>query len=77
LVKEVPVAEKEREAQERTEPLLTVKQAAAIVGCHEESIRRAYTAKQLRIVKFGMRSIRIRRSDLDDWLARGGKTRAA
>ena len=59
------------------EPLLTVKAAANAVGCCEETIRRAYLARQLRVERIGSRSIRIRPSELQAWLGRGGQTTAA
>jgi excisionase family DNA binding protein len=56
--------------------MLTVKQAATLTGTCEETIRRAYWSAQLKADKIG-RSIRIRQSALDDWIRRGGQTRAA
>jgi excisionase family DNA binding protein len=55
--------------------LLTVAQAALEVSCHEESIRRAYRARQLQVVAFGRRNWRVRRSDLWAWQQAGMKTR--
>jgi excisionase family DNA binding protein len=59
------------------EQLLTVKDAAACVGCCEETIRRAYLARQLDVLRFGTKRVRIRSSALFAWLDRGGKTTAA
>lgn len=56
--------------------LLTVKEAAEIVRCHEETIRRAYLARQLRVQRVGVRSVRIYHQDLRRWLADGAPTRA-
>jgi excisionase family DNA binding protein len=53
------------------EPLLTVQQAAAIAGCCEDSIRRAYTAGHLKVVRFGVRHKRIRQADLEAWINQG------
>jgi len=61
----------------RPEPLLTVSEAAECVGCCEETIRRAYLAGQLDVLRFGARLVRVRRSALFAWLERGGKTTAA
>ena len=58
------------------ERLMTVKEAAVHIGCCEETVRRAYLARQLRVEHIGMRSIRVRPSDLQSWLTRGGKTTA-
>ena len=59
------------------EHLLSVKDAAGLVGCCEETIRRAYLARQLDVQRFGARSVRVRPSALKVWLDRGGKTTAA
>lgn len=59
------------------EARLTVKQAAAVVSCCEETIRRAYLSRQLKVERIGRRSIRIPVSELREWLARGGPTQAA
>jgi excisionase family DNA binding protein len=63
-----------RHAAGDREPLMTVEEAWKFTKCHEESIRRAYRARQLRIVPFGARGVRIRRRDLEDWIASGMKT---
>jgi excisionase family DNA binding protein len=57
--------------------LMTVKAAASIVGCHEDTIRRAYISGQLRFVRLGRRGVRIDPVSLRQWLAAGGQTRAA
>jgi excisionase family DNA binding protein len=57
--------------------LLTVSEAAEVIHCHEETIRRAYLARQLKVQRFGVRSIRIDPDELRSWLARGAPTRAA
>ena len=59
------------------EPLMTVKEAAAHIGCCEETIRRAYLARQLRVEHIGVRNIRIRPSALQAWVTNGGRTTAA
>jgi excisionase family DNA binding protein len=61
----------------RVEQLLTVAEAAECVGCCQETIRRAYLARQLDVLRFGARRVRIRPSALIAWLERGGKTTAA
>jgi excisionase family DNA binding protein len=60
----------------RAEPLLNVCEAARYVGCCEETIRRAYLSRQLQVLRFGARSVRIRLSALVAWLDHGGKTAA-
>jgi excisionase family DNA binding protein len=64
-------------SRSRVEPLLTVAEAAHCVGCCEETIRRAYLARQLDVLRFGARRVRIRPGALTAWLERGGKTTAA
>jgi excisionase family DNA binding protein len=66
-----------RMARIRPEQLLTVSAAAECVGCCEETIRRAYLARQLDVLRYGARRVRIRPSALFAWLERGGKTTAA
>ena len=61
----------------RVEHFLTVAEAAQCVGCCEETIRRAYLARQLDVLRFGARRVRIRPAALIAWLERGGKTTAA
>ena len=70
-------AERLRMARVRPEQLLTVSAAAECVGCCDETIRRAYLARQLDVLRFGARHVRIRPSALFAWLERGGKTTAA
>ena len=60
----------------RAESLLNVCEAARYVGCCEETIRRAYLSRQLQVLRFGARSVRIRLSALVAWLDHGGKTAA-
>ena len=60
----------------RVEQFLTVAEAAQCVGCCEESIRRAYLARQLDVLRFGARRVRIRPAAVVAWLERGGKTTA-
>lgn len=55
--------------------LLTASEVAAFVGCHEESVRRAYLSGQLKRQRFGVRSCRFDPMDVRDWIARGAPTR--
>jgi predicted DNA-binding transcriptional regulator AlpA len=57
--------------------LLTASEVAAFVGCHEESVRRAYLCGQLKRRRFGVRSCRFDPIDVRDWIARGAQTRMA
>jgi excisionase family DNA binding protein len=55
--------------------LLTAFEVAELVGCHEESVRRAYLCGQLKRQRFGVRSWRFRPTDVEDWIGRGAPTR--
>ena len=55
--------------------LMTAFEVAEFVGCHEESVRRAYLCGQLKRQRFGVRSWRFHPSDVQDWIARGAPTR--
>lgn len=54
--------------------MMTAFQVAEFVGCHEESVRRAYLCGQLRRRRFGVRSWRFLPADVQDWIARGAPT---
>lgn len=45
--------------------LITIGQAAEILGCHPQTIRRAIAAGSLPAYRFGPRAIRLRRSDVE------------
>lgn len=55
--------------------LLTAFDVAERVGCHEESVRRAYLCGQLKRQRFSVRSWRFRPADVEDWIGRGAPTR--
>ena len=55
--------------------LMTAFEVAEFVGCHEESVRRAYLCGQLKRQRFGVRSCRFDPADVQDWIARGAPTR--
>lgn len=56
---------------------LTVFEVAEIVGCHAETVRRAYSCGQLTRRRFGVRGCRFTMADIDDWMSRGAPTRPA
>ncbi len=56
--------------------LLTTYEVAAFVGCHEETVRRAYLRGLLVSQRFGVRCRRFRREDVLDWIASGAPTMA-
>ena len=55
--------------------LMTAFEVAEFIGCHEESVRRAYLCGQLKRQRFGVRSWRFQPADVEDWIARGAPTR--
>jgi excisionase family DNA binding protein len=60
-----------------TSRLLSAFEVAERVGCHEESVRRAYLCGQLQRQRFGVRSWRFHPSDVEDWIRRGAPTRVS
>lgn len=56
--------------------LLTTFEVAAFVGCHEETVRRAYWRGLLRSQRFGVRGRRLHPEDVLDWIRRGAPTKA-
>jgi len=57
--------------------LLTAMEVAEFVGCHEETVRRAYWRGLLVSQRFGVRSRRFHPRDVQDWIARGAPTRVS
>jgi excisionase family DNA binding protein len=57
--------------------LLTALEVAAFVGCHEETVRRAYLRGLLISQRFGVRSRRFHPRDVQDWIRRGAPTRVS
>ncbi|MBL8144211.1 MAG: helix-turn-helix domain-containing protein [Acidobacteria bacterium] len=55
--------------------LLNTFEVAAFVGCHEETVRRAYLRGLLASQKFGVRGRRFHPADVLDWIGRGAPTR--
>jgi excisionase family DNA binding protein len=55
--------------------LLTAFEVAEFVGCHEETVRRAYLRGLLVSQRFGVRSRRFHSRDVLDWIRRGAPTR--
>ena len=55
--------------------LLTAFEVAEFVGCHEETVRRAYLRGLLISQRFGVRGRRFHPRDVLDWIARGAPTR--
>jgi excisionase family DNA binding protein len=55
--------------------LMTAFEVAAFVGCHDETIRRAYLRGLLTSQRFGVRGRRFHPADVLDWIRRGAPTR--
>jgi excisionase family DNA binding protein len=56
--------------------LMTTFEVAAFVGCHAETIRRAYWRGLLRSQRFGVRGRRFHPADVQDWIRRGAPTKS-
>src|ERR687893_650411 len=59
------------------EPLLTTPEAAKAAGVHPETVRRAIKAGVLRTAGYGGNRPRMRRADVDEWIAGGALGRDA
>jgi excisionase family DNA binding protein len=57
--------------------LLTAFEVAEFVGCHEETVRRAYLRGLLVSHRFGVRGRRFHPADVLDWIRRGSPTRVS
>ena len=57
--------------------LMTAFEVAEFVGCHEETVRRAYLRGLLTSQRFGVRGRRFHPSDVLDWIRRGAPTRVS
>ena len=57
--------------------LLTAFEVAEFVGCHEETVRRAYLRGLLISQRFGVRGRRFHPADVLDWIHRGSPTRVS
>ena len=55
--------------------MMTAFEVAEFIGCHEETVRRAYLRGLLVSQRFGVRGRRFRPEDVLDWLRRGAPTR--
>jgi excisionase family DNA binding protein len=57
--------------------LLTAFEVAEFIGCHEETIRRAYLRGLLTSQRFGVRGRRFHPVDVQDWIKRGAPTKVS
>ena len=57
--------------------LMTAFEVAEFIGCHEETVRRAYLRGLLVSQRFGVRGRRFHPADVTDWVRRGAPTRVS
>lgn len=57
--------------------LMTAFEVADFVGCHEETVRRAYLRGLLASQRFGVRGRRFHPADVMDWIKRGIPTKVS
>ena len=57
--------------------LMTTFEVAEFIGCHEETVRRAYLRGLLTSQRFGVRGRRFHPADVLDWIRRGSPTRVS
>lgn len=57
--------------------LMTAFEVAEFVGCHDETVRRAYLRGLLISQRFGVRGRRFHPADVLDWIRRGAPTRVS
>jgi hypothetical protein len=57
--------------------LLAAFEVSEFVGCHEETVRRAYWRGLLVSQRFGVRGRRFHPTDVIDWIRRGIPTKAS
>jgi excisionase family DNA binding protein len=56
---------------------MTAFEVAEFIGCHEETVRRAYLRGLLVSQRFGVRGRRFHPADVLDWIHRGSPTRVS
>jgi excisionase family DNA binding protein len=57
--------------------MMTAFEVAEFVGCHEETVRRAYLRGVHVSQRFGVRGRRFHPADVMDWIRRGAPTRVS
>ena len=57
--------------------LMNAFEVAEFIGCHEETVRRAYLRGILVSQRFGVRGRRFHPADVLDWIRRGAPTRVS
>lgn len=71
------VGSQDQQRQGLPNRLLTAFEVASFIGCHEETVRRAYWRGLLRSQRFGVRGRRFHPEDVLDWLRRGAPTKVS
>ena len=71
------VAHRRRSQAALPNRMMTAFEVAEFVGCHEETVRRAYLRGLLVSQRFGVRGRRFHPSDVLDWIKRGAPTRVS
>ena len=56
-----------------TQPLLTYKEIADITKCSVSGVRKWVASHQLKVIKMGHRTVRVREDDFKDFLRRSTK----
>jgi len=72
-----PVAPRAAQPGALPNRMMTAFEVAEFVGCHEETVRRAYLRGLLVSQRFGVRGRRFHPSDMLDWIKRGAPTRVS
>ena len=72
-----PAAEASLAASGLPNRMMTAFEVAEFVGCHEETVRRAYLRGLLVSQRFGVRGRRFHPRDVLEWIARGAPTRVS
>ena len=72
-----PLATASQAANGLPNRLMTAFEVAEFIGCHEETVRRAYLRGLLTSQRFGVRGRRFHPADVLDWIRRGAPTRVS
>jgi excisionase family DNA binding protein len=72
-----PSAEASQSTNGLPNRLMTAFEVAEFIGCHEETVRRAYLRGLLVSQRFGVRGRRFHPADVLDWIRRGAPTRVS
>jgi excisionase family DNA binding protein len=63
-----------RMADDPLQGVLTIQEAADLLGLHRETVRRAIRTGELKATRLGYRTVRITKADLQAWfMSKGGR----